>query len=160
VADDKDGFKRERKAGETSKDSLEGKPAPALQVSGWVNSDGKDVDLGSLKGKVVVLDFWGTWCGPCRAAMPHLKELYAKHKEDGLAVIGIHTTNQGEEMADYVKEATLPWPIAVDVDKKTVSAYHVDSYPDYYVIDRSGNVRVADLANDELDRVVEALLKE
>jgi thiol-disulfide isomerase/thioredoxin len=161
VAEDaKDDFKRERKEGDTSKDALEGKSPPALQVESWLNTDGKALDLASLKGKVVVLDFWGTWCGPCRAAMPHLKELYAKHKEDGLVVIGVHTTNQGDEMPDYVKEESLPWPVAVDVEKKTVSAFHVDSYPDYYVIDRSGNLRVADLANSELDRVVETLLKE
>ncbi|HEX5102477.1 MAG TPA: TlpA disulfide reductase family protein, partial [Pirellulaceae bacterium] len=101
VAEDaKDDFKRERKEGDTSKDSLEGKSPPALQVENWLNTDGKEIDLAGLKGKVVVLDFWGTWCGPCRAAMPHLKELYAKHNEDGLVVIGVHTTNQGEEMAD------------------------------------------------------------
>ncbi|HUE75003.1 MAG TPA: TlpA disulfide reductase family protein [Pirellulaceae bacterium] len=160
VEEPKDGFKRERKEGDTAKDALEGKSPPALQVEGWINTEGKELDLASLKGKVVVLDFWGVWCGPCRAAMPHLKELYAKHKEDGLVVIGIHTTNQGEKVAEYVQEESLPWPVAVDVEKKTVTAFKVDSYPDYYVIDRTGNLRVADLANSELDRVVEALLKE
>jgi len=158
--DSKDDFKRERKEGDTSKDALEGKAPPALQVENWLNTDGKPLDLAKLKGKVVVLDFWGTWCGPCRAAMPHLKELYAKHKDDGLVVIGVHTTGQGDEMAAYVKEESLPWPVAVDVDDKTVGAFHVDGYPDYYVIDRTGNLRVADLANKELDRVVETLLKE
>jgi thiol-disulfide isomerase/thioredoxin len=156
----KDGFKRERKVGETSKDALEGKAPPALQVESWLNTDGKETNLASHKGKVVVLDFWGTWCGPCRAAMPHLKELYAKHREDGLVVIGIHSTKQSDEMAEYVKEESLPWPVAVDVEKRTVEAFHVDSYPDYYVIDRAGNLRFADLSNSELDRAVEMLLKE
>lgn len=158
--DPKDGFKRERKEGDTSKDELEGKSPPGLQVEGWVNTDGKELNLAGLKGKVVVLDFWGTWCGPCRAAMPHLKELYAKHKDDGLVVIGVHTTNQGDEMAEYVKEESLPWPVAIDVERKTVAAFHVDSYPDYYVIDRAGNLRFADLSNSELDRAVETLMKE
>src|SRR5262245_4479601 len=75
----KDGFERERKErGDTAKDALEGKAPPALKVQDWVNSGGKELKLADLKGKVVVLDFWGTWCGPCRAAMPHLKELYEK----------------------------------------------------------------------------------
>ena len=121
---------------------------------------GKGVTLDALRGKVVVLDFWGVWCGPCRAAMPHLKELHAKHKDAGLVIIGVHTTNQGDQMADFVKKEALPWAAAVDDDGKTVKAFHVDSYPDYYVVDRSGKLRVADLANGELDRVVEALLKE
>jgi thiol-disulfide isomerase/thioredoxin len=156
-----DDFKREGEGERrAAKDALEGKTPPALEVTGWLNTDGKDLSLDKLKGKVVVLDFWGVWCGPCRAAMPHLKELYGKHKDDGLVVIGVHTTSQGERMKAFVEEQQLPWPVAVDVDKKTVSAFRVDSYPDYYVIDRSGNLRVADLANKELDRVVEMLLKE
>lgn len=156
-----DDFKREgsgdrRKA----KDELEGKAPPELQVEGWVNSDGRELDLGRFKGKVVVLDFWGVWCGPCRAAMPKLKELHAKHKDAGLVILGIHTTNQGEKMAAYVQEADLPWPAAVDVKGQTVKAFRVDSFPDYYVIDRRGNLRVADLANKDLGRVIEVLLKE
>lgn len=156
----KDDFKRERREGDTSKDQLEGKAPPELKVKDWINTDGKELKLADLKGKVVVLDFWGVWCGPCRAAMPKLKELYARHKDAGLEVIGVHTTNQGDKMAEYVQEESLPWPVAVDEDKQTVAAFKVDSYPDYYVIDRAGNVRVADLANAELERVIEALLKE
>ena len=157
-----DGFKRERNPERgAAKDALENKAPPALEVKGWLNAEGgKALKLDDLKGKVVVLDFWGVWCGPCRAAMPHLKELYAKHKADGLVVIGVHTTNQGEKMADFVKQEGLTWPVAVDVDNKTVKAFAVDSYPDYYIIDRSGKLRVADLANGELDKAVAALLME
>ena len=156
-----DDFKREG-TGEkrTQKDALENKAPPELAVKGWINTDGKDLQLSDLRGKVVVMDFWGVWCGPCRQAMPHLKELLAKHREDGLAVVGIHTTSRGDQMADFVKEQELPWPVAVDVDRKTVTAFRVDSYPDYYIIDRAGKLRVADLQNGDLDRVVELLLKE
>ena len=92
---DADDFKRERREGEKyeernkAKDSLENKAPPALAVTSWQNTDGKELKLAGLKNKVVVLDFWGVWCGPCRAAMPHLKELYAKHKDDGLIVLGV-----------------------------------------------------------------------
>lgn len=157
-----DDFKRERneKTGE-AKDALEGKTPPPLQVEGWLNTDGKPLTLKQLQGKVVVLDFWGVWCGPCRAAFPHLKEVYEKHKDQGLVVIGVHTTGRGEGMKEYVDESEdVIWPVAVDIDEKTVSAFHVDSYPDYYVIDRSGKLRFADLANAELDRAVETLLEE
>ena len=161
-----DDFKRERRDGEKyadrnkAKDALEGKTPPVLAVTNWQNTDGKELTLEGLKGKVVVLDFWGVWCGPCRAAMPHLKELYEKHQESGLVVIGVHTKNQGEKMAEYVREADLTWPIALDAEGETVKAFAVDSYPDYYLIDRRGDLRVADLANGDLDRAVELLLKE
>ena len=154
-----DDFKREP-AGREAKDKLEGKAPPGLVVASWVNAPDKEGKLEDLKGKVVLLDFWGTWCGPCVAAMPHLKELHKKYKDQGLVIIGVHTTNGGEKMAEFVKKESIPWAVALDVDDKTVKAFAVDSYPDYYLIDRSGKLRVADLANDEVDRVVEVLLKE
>lgn len=92
--------------------------------------------------------------------MPHLKELVEKHKADGLVVLGVHTTNSGEKMKDYVAEAGITWPVAVDVDHQTTAAFAVDSYPDYYVVDRAGNLRVADLQNAAVDAAIEKLLAE
>lgn len=92
--------------------------------------------------------------------MPHLKELYASKKDEGLVIIGIHTTRGGEKMAEYVKDQEINYPVAIDEDSKTVRAFGGNSYPDYFVIDRAGNLRFADLANAELDRAVELLLAE
>lgn len=155
-----DDFKREGKR--EKKDPLENKTAPALEVGQWMNTGegGKALKLADLKGKVVLIDFWGTWCGPCRAAIPHLKELHTKYKDKGLVVIGIHTRNGADKAAAYVKDEQIPYPIAVDEKGKTVETYGVDSFPDYYLIDRKGNLRVADLANSEVDRVLEILLAE
>jgi len=157
-----DGFQREGKGeARAAKDALEGKSPPALQAAGWLNTeDGKPLDLKQLQGKVVLIDFWGVWCPPCRSAIPHLKELYEQHKEDGLVVIGLHTTNQGEKMAEFAKSELIPYPVAVDVDGATVKAFHVDSFPDYYLIDRRGDLRFADLSNAEVDRAIAVLLAE
>ncbi|MCC6669496.1 MAG: TlpA family protein disulfide reductase [Planctomycetes bacterium] len=92
--------------------------------------------------------------------MPHLLELAAKHKDRGLVVVGVHTTASGEQMPAFVAEQKITYPVAVDVDNQTTKAFAVDSYPDYYLIDRKGILRVADLANGELDRALEALLAE
>lgn len=92
--------------------------------------------------------------------MPHLKELQKKHEKDGLVILGIHTTNGAEKCAAFVKEQGITWPIATDVEKKTVSAFGIDSFPDYTLIDRSGKVRFNDLANSELDRAIALLLAE
>lgn len=153
-------FKREG-TGEKrqNKDKLEGKTPPKLQVGQWLNTE-KPLTFEKLKGKVVVIKFWGVWCGPCKASMPHNTELYNRYKDRGLVFIGVHTPSQAEKMPDYAKEEKINWPLAVDADKETIKAFHVDSYPDYYLIDRAGKLRFADLANSELDRAVEALLKE
>ena len=92
--------------------------------------------------------------------MPHLKEVYQRSKDQGLVLIGVHTERGQETMAAYVRENEIPYPVAYDTEGGTVAAFHVDSYPDYYVIDRAGNLRIADMANAELDRVIEILLKE
>ena len=92
--------------------------------------------------------------------MPHMKELHRRYKDQGLVLVGVHTKASGEQMADYVKKEKLKFPVAIDAQGKTVQAYHVDSFPDYYLIDRAGKLRVADLANGDLERVVKVLLKE
>ena len=92
--------------------------------------------------------------------MPHLEELAAKHRDDGLVLIGVHTTNGAERMREFVAEQGIDYPVASDVANQTTSAFAVDSYPDYYLIDRRGILRVADLANAGVDDAVAALLAE
>jgi hypothetical protein len=72
----------------------------------------------------------------------------------------VHTTNGGEKMKDFVEAQGISYPVALDVDSTTTGAFAVDSYPDYYLIDRSGNLRVADIANKDLERAVQVLLAE
>lgn len=92
--------------------------------------------------------------------MPKLRELAQRHEDQGLVLIGVHTTRGGEQMADYVAESGIDYPVALDIESRTTSAYAVDSYPDYYLIDRAGNLRVADLSNGDLERAIEVLLAE
>ena len=92
--------------------------------------------------------------------MPHLLELASKHKDQGLVVLGVHTTGSGAKMAAFVAEQKITYPVAIDVDNKTTTAFGVDSYPDYYLIDRAGNLRVADLQNAAVDTAVATLLAE
>jgi cytochrome c biogenesis protein CcmG, thiol:disulfide interchange protein DsbE len=92
--------------------------------------------------------------------MPHLKELYERYKDQGLVLISVHSDKNVEEMRKAVKDWGITWPVAQDKDGKTMKAFVGDSFPDYFVIDRKGKVRVADLANSELDRAIETLIKE
>lgn len=92
--------------------------------------------------------------------MPHLQELAEKYGDQGLVVVGVHTTGSGDKMAAFVAEQGITWPVAVDVDNKTTTAFAVDSYPDYYLIDRQGKLRVADLQNAAIEKAVVKLLAE
>ena len=93
--------------------------------------------------------------------MPGLKDLAARYKDQGLVLIGVHSANGGEQMAGFVEAQGIDYPVAIDrPGKLTVGAFAVDSFPDYYVVDRAGNLRVADLQNGALEATVQALLAE
>lgn len=92
--------------------------------------------------------------------MPHLLELANKNGPRGLVVIGVHTSSGAGKVKAFVDEQKITYPVCTDVDNATTTAFAVDSYPDYYLIDRAGNLRVADLQNSALDAAIETLLAE
>ena len=129
----------------TQLDEMQGKPAPKLAL--------KD-----LKGKIIVLDFWATWCGPCLAAIPHTNEMMENYADKGVVFIGVCAQRGAEKMADTVKQRGIKYPVATD--SGTNAAYKANSYPDYYIIDRNGVLRWADIANRDVEKAVKILLEE
>ena len=94
-------------------------------------------------------------------AVPQLKQLLERYGKQGFVLIGIHTTKGGEKMGRFVEKHTLKWPVAVDIDDKSVEALGNNSgKPDYYLIDRKGILRFADLEESELERASKALVEE
>jgi len=138
--------------------TLEGKPMPALDLSAWMNGEVKAADM---KGKVVVLDFYATWCGPCMAAIPHNNELLKKYKEQGLVIVGICTSKRGQEkMAANAKEHDIQYPVARDASLKSETAWQVHYYPTYAIVDRKGVVRALGIKPNHVEAVVKKLLAE
>jgi thiol-disulfide isomerase/thioredoxin len=105
--------------------------------------DGQTLTRDGLKGKVVLLDFWATWCPPCRAAIPHLVELYEKHKDDGLVVVGVSLDKKPDAVRDFVKRNNVPYPVAIGSDNPIVKDMgNISSLPTLILLDRKGAIQL------------------
>jgi len=137
--------------------ALQGAPAPEFKGAGeWINS--QPIDLASTKGKIVVLDFWATWCGPCIASIPKANDIHEKYAAKGVVFLGICHPRGAEKMSATAKEHGIKYPIVADTGSVVIDAYKVDSFPDYYVIDRNGKLVAADLSNNRVEDAIESLL--
>jgi thiol-disulfide isomerase/thioredoxin len=137
---------------------LEGKAAPALALDPWI---GSEMSLKDQRGKVVIVDFWATWCGPCMAAIPKNVEMVKKYGEKGMVFVGVHDANSGwDEAAGVVKQQKINYPVAKDKGGASAKAYQVQFWPTYVAIDRKGVVRAAGLLPNRVEDVVKLLLAE
>jgi thiol-disulfide isomerase/thioredoxin len=132
------------------------KPAPRLDLSGWINKDLKPDDM---KGKILVVDYWATWCGPCIGGIPHNNEIAKKYEGKGVLVIGACGGGGEEKMADVVKQHKMEYPTA-KVSAESTKAWAVQWWPTYAVVDRKGTLRAIGLKPDYVEKVVDAVLKE
>jgi peroxiredoxin len=134
-----------------------GQPAPAISLPGV---DGKAVELSSLKGKVVVLDFWASWCGPCRKENPFNVEMYDAYKNKGFTFFSISLDRNKEAWKKAIAKDQLTWPHHVlDAQGETAVRYGVEAIPATFVVDRDGKILAIGLRGPELDTFLKKLLK-
>ncbi|EAQ77031.1 TlpA family protein disulfide reductase [Blastopirellula marina] len=138
-----------------------GKP---LELTGTM-LDGSELDWSAYRGKVVLVDFFATWCGPCRAEMPHVLEMYEKYKGAGFEVLGISLDDSQENAESYIAEMKLPWQTMFPVEESQRGWQHplvtylgIDGIPQAILVDQQGNVIDLNARGDKLTSELKRLL--
>jgi peroxiredoxin len=104
---------------------------------------GKEIGLSQLKGQVVMINFWATWCGPCRQEMPLLEDIYKKYNKMGFTLLGVNVEPDAKTAEAWLaKQAPVTFPILYDTESKVTTLYNVNSMPSTVIVDRKGNVRM------------------
>jgi peroxiredoxin len=125
-------------------------------------ADGRPFRLSEHRGKTVIVNFWATWCPPCREEMPALERLYRQHKDRGLVLVAVSIDADPKLVPPYVKESKLTFPVALDPKAEVANKYGVRALPSSFVVDRQGTMAALALGprvwdNDASHSLVEAL---
>tara|TARA_Y100000758_G_scaffold214362_1_gene153966 strand:- start:340 stop:1149 length:810 start_codon:yes stop_codon:yes gene_type:complete len=148
----------ERAKGELKKVEALGKPVNIK----FKAVDGREIDTAKMKGKVVLIDFWATWCGPCVAEIPNVKKSYEKLHKKGFEIIGISLDSSEQKLNDFVSKNAMSWPQYFDGkgwSNKLAKEYGISSIPAMWLVDKKGNL-VDMNARNNLDSKIEKLLSE
>jgi len=113
-------------------------PAPDFTLEG---ADGQRMQLSDLRGEIVMINFWASWCGPCRQEMPLLDQLHNQYKALGFTVLGVNVEENPVKAKDLLKQIPVSFPILFDSDNKVSKRYNVIAMPSTILVDRNGNMR-------------------
>jgi peroxiredoxin len=145
--------------GAGSPPTSDGSVAPGFTVQGL---DGSTHTLADYGGKVVVLNFWATWCIPCRAEIPDLEHEARVHKADQLVILGMDWKEPVTAVKDFTTELGTTYPMLLDGDGRVYDAYHVSALPTTFVVDRKGHIkkmRLGIASRDEIEAEIKDALK-
>jgi thiol-disulfide isomerase/thioredoxin len=140
------------------------RPAPSWRLP---DLDEKIHDLQAYKGKVVVMDFWGSWCGPCKMELPYFEAMYRKYKDKpNVAFVSINWEKATDALThrttarDFVKQNNYTFPVMYDHEQSVVRAYQIQGFPTLFTIDRQGVVRYVNVGFDpHVDQILEAQIQ-
>jgi len=140
-------------SGSTQPTVQKGSPAPDFEIS---YSDGRKVRLSDLRGKPVLVNFWATWCPPCRAEVPEIQRAYEKYKAGGFVVVAVNVQESTSAVAKFMEDFGMTFTVAIDSSGAVGRLYRVSGIPASFFVDRKGIVReifVGALTAAELDQL-------
>ena len=117
---------------------MEGQPAPDFALK---SSTGENLRLSEYRGDVVMINFWATWCGPCRQEMPLLDELYSRYQRVGFNLLGVNIDDDSRRAMQMIDELGVNFPVLFDARKEVSELYNVEAMPVTVLVDREGTVR-------------------
>jgi len=117
---------------------LEGQQAPDFALK---SSTGENLRLSEFRGDVVMINFWATWCGPCRQEMPLLDELYSRYQRVGFSLLGVNIDDDSRRAMQMIDELGVNFPVLFDARKDVSKLYEVEAMPVTVIVDREGTVR-------------------
>lgn len=117
---------------------LEGQQAPDFALK---SSTGENLRLSEFRGDVVMINFWATWCGPCRQEMPLLDELYSRYQRVGFSLLGVNIDDDSRRAMQMIDELGVNFPVVFDARKDVSKLYEVEAMPVTVIVDREGTVR-------------------
>ena len=117
---------------------LEGRVAPDFALK---SSTGENLRLSEHRGDVVMINFWATWCGPCRQEMPLLDELYTRYERVGFSLLGVNIDDDSRRAMQMIEDLGVSFPVLFDTRKEVSELYEVEAMPVTVLVDREGNVR-------------------
>lgn len=125
---------------------------------------GPNLRLAEQRGRVVMVNFWATWCGPCRQEMPHLDRLYQKYRSSGFVLLGVNVDEDARKAAEVATKLGVTFPVLLDTDKAVSKLYDLSTMPSTVIIDRDGKVRYFHRGylagyEDNYDKQIRELLK-
>ena len=115
-----------------------GKFAPDFTLK---NTQGKNLNLAEQRGKIIVINFWASWCGPCRKEMPVLQTFHSKYENLGVSVWGVNVEQENQAGRDFLADLHLSFPIFFDSSNQVSASYQVEAMPTTVIVDRNGKVR-------------------
>jgi cytochrome c biogenesis protein CcmG/thiol:disulfide interchange protein DsbE len=134
-----------------------GTPAPPFALS---TASGETVALAALRGRVVYVDFWASWCTPCRRSFPWMNAMQARYAGEGLAIVGVNVDKRRVDAERFLRDTPASFAVVYDAEGATPAAYDVRGMPSSYLIDRQGNVAAVEEGfHDERRAALEARIR-